>query len=40
MENIKMELVELIKNIDDEKILNRIKLVVLGARNNKKREPK
>lgn len=36
MENIKMELIELIKKIDDEKILNRIKFVVLGARNNKK----
>ena len=36
MENIKMELVELIKKIDDEKILNRIKHVVLGVRSNKK----
>lgn len=36
MENIKMELIESIKKIDDEKILNRIKFVVLGARNNKK----
>lgn len=36
MENIKMELIELIKKIDDEKILNRIKFVVLGARSNKK----
>lgn len=40
MENSKMELIELIKKIDDEKILNRIKLVVLGARSNKKKEPK
>lgn len=33
-----MELIELIEEIDDEKILNRIKLVVLGIRRNKKRE--
>ena len=31
MENIKRELVELIEKIDDAKILNRIKFVVLGA---------
>ena len=37
MENIKMELIELIEKIDDEKILNRIKLVVLGTRSNKKK---
>lgn len=37
MENIKMELIELIKKIDDEKILNRIKHVVLGVRSNKKK---
>lgn len=37
MENIKMELIELIEKIDDEKILNRIKHVVLGVRNNKKK---
>lgn len=40
MENIKMELIELIElieEIDDEKILNRIKLVVLGIRRNKKK---
>lgn len=37
MENIKMELIELIEKIDDEKILNRIKLVVLGARSNNKK---
>ena len=36
VENIKMELIELIEEIDDEKILNRIKLVVLGIRRNKK----
>lgn len=36
MENIKMELIELIGKIDDEKILNRIKHVLLGVRNNKK----
>lgn len=36
--NIKMELIELIEEIDDEKILNRIKLVVLGTRINKKRD--
>jgi hypothetical protein len=35
--NIKMELIELIEEIDDEKILNRIKLVVLGTRINKKK---
>lgn len=37
MESSKMELIELIKRIDDEKVLNRIKLVVLGTRNNKKK---
>lgn len=38
MENIKRELVELIEKIDDAKILNRIKLVVLGAINKKNKE--
>lgn len=37
MENIKMELVELIKKIDDEKILNRIKLVAMGVISQKKK---
>lgn len=37
MENIKRELVELIKKIDDEKILNRIKLVVMGVISQKKK---
>lgn len=37
MGNIKMELIELIEEIDDEKILNIIKLVVLGTRRNKKK---
>ena len=37
MENIKRELVELIKKIDDEKILNRIKLVAMGVIRQKKK---
>lgn len=37
MKDSKMELLELIEKIDDEKILNRIKHVVLGVRNNKKK---
>lgn len=36
MENIKMELVELIKNIDDEKILKNLKFYVSGCILNKK----
>lgn len=36
MENIKMELLELIKNIDDEKFLKNLKVYVSGYILNKK----
>ena len=37
MENIKMELVELIKNIDNEKFLKKLKFIVVGYILNKKK---
>lgn len=37
MENIKMELVELIKNIDNEKFLKNLKVYVSGYILNKKK---
>lgn len=37
MENIKRELVELIKKIDDEKLLNKMRFVILGYLSNEKK---
>ena len=37
MKNIKMELLELIEKIDDEKLLNKIRFVILGCLINKKK---
>lgn len=35
MKNTKMQLIELIEKIDNEKVLNRIKYVLLGVKDNK-----
>lgn len=37
MENIKMELIELIKKIDDEKLLKSLKVIISGYIINKKK---
>lgn len=37
MENIKMELIELIEKIDDEKFLKKLKFIVVGYILNKKK---
>ena len=37
MENIKMELLELIEKIDDEKFLKKLKFIVVGYILNKKK---